>query len=216
MAKHHSPQRFAGALLTQARRAAQAAGTYTQLLAKLDQLQQELASAYRSECVAAERLRMARELHDRCAQTLFALGLTADWLLSQVEPEEPWQPDLERLRQMAATGHRQLREAISALSAPPVDPAGLNQAVRSLLQEAEAAGIRTVLQISGDLQRLPPEVADALHQIIREAGRHPDAGTGRRMRSDHHRHHSAEGRSHPWLIRFVYSLPMITPSYGKG
>jgi signal transduction histidine kinase len=144
-------------------------GQYDAVLARLDELRQDLDQAHRNECIAAERVRIAQDLHDRAAQTLFGLGLTADWLLAHVDEGEPLRPDLERLKHLAGSALAQVREAIFSLSSPPVEPAQLPHAVRSLLKDLEKAGIVGTLQVWGDVQTLSPQVTDGLYQIIREA-----------------------------------------------
>jgi signal transduction histidine kinase len=159
----------AAALLPQSGRCAVRQAEHAAVLARLDQLQRELDTAQRSEWIATERLRIAQDLHDRVAQTLFGLGLTTDWLLAHCDPGDGFHPDLERLKQMASTALAQVREAIFSLSSAPVDPAGFRTAVRGLLGELEGAGIAANLRISGDVAALPPSVTDGLYQIIREA-----------------------------------------------
>jgi signal transduction histidine kinase len=159
----------AAALLKQSRHCELASTEYAAVLTKLDQLKRDLDTAQRSEWVATERLRIAQDLHDRVAQTLFGLGLTADWLLAHVEPDDGLQSDLERLKQLAATGLTQVREAIFSLSSAPVEPANFRGAVRGLLKELDTAGMACDLKIWGDVTALPPTVTDGLYQIIHEA-----------------------------------------------
>jgi len=159
----------AASLLQQASHCQITMGEYAAVLTKLDQVRRDLDSAHKSEWIAQERLRIAQDLHDRAAQTLFGLGLTADWLLAHAEPTSPVYGDLERMKHMAATGMRQVREAIFSLSSAPVEPSHFRQAVRTLLKDVESVGITGNLQIWGDVHRLTADVTDALHQIIREA-----------------------------------------------
>ncbi|HEY3366063.1 MAG TPA: histidine kinase [Symbiobacteriaceae bacterium] len=160
---------IAGALLQHAIRSDHSASENAVVLARLDQLKRDLDTASRSEWVALERIRIAQDLHDRVAQTLFGLGLTADWLITHVDQDEQLRPDLERLKHMASTGLRQVRESIFALSSGPVEAGQLRLAVTNLLKELESAGIVGHLRTFGDLQLLPPDVTDALYQIVREA-----------------------------------------------
>lgn len=159
----------AGTLLRQGRTCELTRTEYASVLARLDQLKRDLDTAHRSEWVATERLRIAQDLHDRVAQTLFGLGLTADWLLTHVDPGEPLHADLDRLKQMASTGMSQVREAIFSLSSAPVEPSGFRTAIRTLLKDLDAAGITGDLKIWGDTSVLPPELTDGLYQIVREA-----------------------------------------------
>lgn len=160
---------LAGSLLRQATNCQVTMGEYAAVLTKLDQVRRDLDSAHRNEWIAHERMRIAQDLHDRAAQTLFGLGLTSDWLLSHTDTTNPLYGDLERMKQMAATGLRQVREAIFSLSSAPVEPAHFRQAIRGLLKDVENGGITGTLQVWGEVNRLTADVTDALYQIIREA-----------------------------------------------
>ncbi len=171
----------AGAMIGQAHRSDQAASDYDEVISRLEQLHRDLDNAQRSEWIAHERMRIAQDLHDRVAQTLFGIGLKSDWLLTNLEKDERLRPDLERVKQLASTGLRQVREAIFSLSSGPVEAGQLRQAIQGLLKEMEAGGITGDLQTLGDPTRIPPDVADGLYQIVREAlvnvRRHSGAST---------------------------------------
>ena len=159
----------AGGLLRQSTACEAGVREYAAVLHKLDHVRRDLDAAHRAEWVAAERIRIAQELHDRVAQTLFGLGLTADWLLAHTESGDQLRPDLERVKQMSATGLRQVREAIFSLSSAPIEPDQLKGAIRSLVRDVEAAGISAHMQTWGDVHLLPATVSDGLYQILREA-----------------------------------------------
>lgn len=161
--------RVAGAMLAQAEQWDRATSDYNGVMARLDQLHRDLDNAQRSEWIAGERTRIAQDLHDRVAQTLFGIGLKADWLLTHLERDEHLRTDLERVKHLASTGLKQVREAIFSLSSAPVEALQFAPAVQSLLKELEAAGIAGDLHTWGDLQLLPSEVTDGLYQVIREA-----------------------------------------------
>lgn len=170
-----------GAALAFALKAEKTARDHNEVLARLDQLHRELDLAQRNEWVATERTRIAQDLHDRVAQTLFGVGLKADWLLTHLDRDEHLRLDLERVKQLASQGLRQVREAIFSLSSAPVDAKQFKAAVQGLLNDLSAAEIAGDLRTWGDVQRLPQEVVEALFQVIREAlvnvRRHSDAST---------------------------------------
>lgn len=173
--------RIAGAMLEQAAQCERAASDCSGVLARLDQVHRDLDNAQRAEWIAGERSRIAQDLHDRVAQTLFGIGLKADWLLTHLERDEHLRTDLERVKQLASTGLKQVREAIFSLSSAPVEAQQFKPAVQSLLKGLEVAGIAGDLRTWGNLQMLPSEVTDALFQVIREAlvnvRRHSGAST---------------------------------------
>lgn len=123
----------------------------------------------RTEWLAEERLRMAGDLHDRVAQRLFALGLTADWLLTQTGTDWPYRPDLEKVKDLAASSLRELRDVIFSLSTGPITAPQFRAAVQAALAELESAGITSELRIWGDVQTLPCEAIEALYHVISEA-----------------------------------------------
>jgi len=168
-------------LLEQAAQCERATSDYNAVLARLDQLHRDLDNAQRADWIAGERARIAQELHDRVAQTFFGIGLKADWLLTHLERDEQLRSDLDRVKQLASTGLKQVREAIFSLSSAPVEAHQFKPAVQSLLNELEAAGIAGDLRTWGDLQLLPSDVTDAVYQVIREAlvnvRRHSGAST---------------------------------------
>ncbi|HLN62706.1 MAG TPA: histidine kinase, partial [Symbiobacteriaceae bacterium] len=88
----------AGVLLRQAARSEAATDQYATLLARLEELKRDLDNVHKTDWIALERARIAQDLHDRVAQTLFSLGLTADWLLAHVDEGEPLWPEIDRLK----------------------------------------------------------------------------------------------------------------------
>lgn len=128
-----------------------------------------LAGATPPDQVAAERMRIAQTLHDQVAQTLFAMGMMADWVSSHLESDQHLKPELEQVKSLAAKSLCQVREAIFTLSACPVQGHELVGAVDDLLKELERSGVAARLQTSGDLDGLAPTVTETLFQVIREA-----------------------------------------------
>ncbi len=136
---------------------------------RLSELRGELDDTQQKHLVLSERNRIAQDLHDRAAQTNFLLALKLDRLLSDLAPEDPLRPELERLRALAVQAATQTREAIYALRAPELAEGGLQGGLRRLLRAAEADGFTTRLTVAGTPRPLPAAVEDALFKVGQEA-----------------------------------------------
>jgi signal transduction histidine kinase len=145
-------------------------------------LGRSLAAAQRGLAVARERERIARDLHDSAGQVLVGLGLE---LAACVEdaPDEAWRERLQGLVDAASQGNDEVRGAISALLFRDVSDHGLVGAIESLLDRLRRAGVRAVLEVSGDPNMLPDDYADTLYRVAHEAvvnvERHARASTVR-------------------------------------
>ncbi|TMD95068.1 MAG: histidine kinase [Chloroflexi bacterium] len=64
-------------------------------------LHHELTEAQKRQMLADDRSRIAQELHDRVQQTLFTIGLKADWVIGQLPPETALIHPLRSIKQLA-------------------------------------------------------------------------------------------------------------------
>jgi signal transduction histidine kinase len=119
---------------------------------------------------AAERTRLARELHDSVTQTLFSASLIAEVLpdLWQINQSEGWRR-LEELRQLTRGALAEMRTLLvelrpNALIEIPL-PDLLRQLCESLIGRA-----RLPIQLIVEGQcRIPPDVKIGLYRITQEA-----------------------------------------------
>ncbi|MEU3570491.1 histidine kinase [Kitasatospora sp. NPDC036755] len=141
---------------------------------------------------AAERARVAREMHDVLAHRLSLLVLHAGVLRDQARAGTvAADPDrlthrLELLRTTAARSLDDLRDVLGALRAEPPDPpaAGAEPSVPAgagsvpapalrdlteLVGEATQAGQRVELALSGDPETVPTTHRLAVHRLVQEA-----------------------------------------------
>src|SRR5258708_32819023 len=90
------------------------------MIARLQQLRGQVEAAERERLLEDERRRIARELHDRVAQTSFSIGLTAQAAMDNEHgangTADAEHPALESIRRLSALGAEQMREAILALA----------------------------------------------------------------------------------------------------
>jgi len=129
----------------------------------------------------AERLRIARELHDEVGQTLTAVALRAERAVG----EPPAQT--QALEEIVDTVHHSLddvRRIARELRPEALDDLGLIDALISLCLRMERQGARRVLrELEGGLPPLSPEVELVIYRVAQEAltnaFRHADASVVR-------------------------------------
>src|SRR5438270_1267878 len=81
------------------------------MIARLQQLRGQVEAAERERLLDDERRRIARELHDRVAQTFFSIGLAAQSAMDDT-PGESGHAVLHSIVGLSAVGNEQMREAI--------------------------------------------------------------------------------------------------------
>ncbi|HFQ94375.1 MAG TPA: sensor histidine kinase, partial [Anaerolineae bacterium] len=130
---------------------------------------------------AAERSRLARDLHDAVSQTLFSASLIAEALprLWEKNPAEG-RRRLEELRELTRGALAEMRALLLELRPLTLTEFSLEELLRQL---AEAAVGRSRLQVDvvavGEARPLPPNVQVAFYRIAQESlhnvGKHAGA-----------------------------------------
>jgi signal transduction histidine kinase len=123
--------------------------------------------------VYEERVRLARDLHDSVAQTLYGITLSASRVLVLLERSETTQPQaiLEDLLQQANEGQKQVRALVLELRSGELDQlqGGLTGALRRLAADIRArAGYDVSLSLA-DEPDVAPSTKVALAKISQEA-----------------------------------------------
>jgi signal transduction histidine kinase len=115
-----------------------------------------------------ERRQVARDLHDRVAQDLVA----ASWRCEQIRgalPERE-QPAAKQLDDLLQRSMERLRTTSYLLHPPLLDDAGLEAALRALLEDlSHRSGISIALDISPALGRLAPNVELTIFRLVEDA-----------------------------------------------
>ena len=131
--------------------------------------------------VAAERARIARELHDVVAHNVSVMVVQADGAAYALESSP--QRAADALAAISATGRRALAELRSLLGVlhnsatpdPPADPAptlapqpGIDE-LGELLEQARAAGLPVAFTVSGVPRPVPQGQALAVYRVVQES-----------------------------------------------
>jgi len=132
-----------------------------------------------AQAVTAERLRIARELHDMIAHSIGVIAIQAG-AGSQVINTQPAQAR-NALAAIEATSRQALAGLARTLGAPneadpgpdpawsPLDPAPGLADIAQLAARAMGAGVRVEVQWRGQRRPLPPDIDQSAFRIIQEA-----------------------------------------------
>lgn len=140
---------------------------------RIDAFADEQAEAARS-AAAAERLRIAQELHDIVAHSLGLIAVQAS-AATRVFDKDPAEArrSLEHIAQASRASLSEIRWLVGALR-DPADPDAYSPVPQlsdlpRLISEARAAGLSVDLSTEGDLESVPAGVALAGYRVTQEA-----------------------------------------------
>jgi signal transduction histidine kinase len=134
------------------------------------QVEEALRQSETEKAVAAERSRLARELHDAVTQTLFSASLIAEVLprLWAKDPERG-QQQLEEVRLLTRGALAEMRSLLLELRPEALVKAKMDDLLRQL-GRAMTGRTGVPVSVSADVQcPLPAEVRVALYRIAQEA-----------------------------------------------
>lgn len=124
--------------------------------------------------VDAERLRIARELHDVVAHTMATINVQAG-VAAHVIDQQPDQAAraLEAIRQASKEGLRELRGILNVLRQADEDddrsPAPRLAQLEALVENATRAGLPTSVEVQGRVRALAPTVDLTAYRIVQES-----------------------------------------------
>ena len=132
-------------------------------------LQEDLARSQREAGIAAERTRLAREIHDTIAQQLSSIGLHAK-AATGASNAGAAQEALQRIDQLSAQALNDLRRIIAALAPAELDSQALAGALSRVLENFSSdSGVESALDIEPGLPLLDPSVQIALLRTAQSA-----------------------------------------------
>ena len=130
-----------------------------------------LAEQARQKTVAAERSRLARELHDSVTQALYSVTLYAEAtrMAMSAGKQDVATKNLNELHRMAREAMVDMRTLIFELHPPVLEEEGLVAAIQARLSAVEArAGLDAVIHVEGE-GRVPLRIEEQLFWIAVEA-----------------------------------------------
>jgi signal transduction histidine kinase len=126
------------------------------------------------QAAAAERARIARELHDVIAHNLSVVVIQAG-AAQRVLDDQP-EEAREALHQVEETGRvamTEMRRLLGVLRKGDEDPLTVPQpgidSLETLLDDVRSAGLPVTLRTSGDPRALPPGIDVSVYRIVQEA-----------------------------------------------
>jgi two-component system sensor histidine kinase UhpB len=157
---------------------AELAGAFNDML---DRLEAERQSSARRALAAteAERVRVARELHDQVGQTLTGVVLALEGIHRRAPAD--LRPDLADVQEAARAGVEEVREIARALRPGALEELGLRSALTTLANSFTGLRVRHALQ--PDLPVLSPDQDLAVYRVAQESltnvARHAGARSAR-------------------------------------
>ena len=139
------------------------------MIATLQSLHARLDQAEIQAMIHQERNRIAEELHDRVAQIMFGIGITANWCLEHSSaPNLAGQ--LERVRDLAARGGEEIRRAVYNLADAAPNGGSLVDEVRETVRAFNGtSSVQIDVVVSGKPRQLPQRIEETLHRVVIEA-----------------------------------------------
>ena len=138
-------------------------------LGEAHQRLREYAAQIETLATAAERNRLAREIHDDLGHylTIINVQLEAAQAMLDVDPMRA-RSAIEKAQKLTRDGLGEIRSSVAALRALPTENRSLPEALSDLVGESEAAGVPTSLLIPCALPQLSSPVKFALYRIAQE------------------------------------------------
>jgi signal transduction histidine kinase len=121
--------------------------------------------------VTEERSRIAREIHDGLAQSLFSIALNLQACVKKMGDDPAGTRDkLGQLQELASKSLKELRQYIYNLPSTNLTDKGLVTALRSHIENiARLNGLESDFSTLGSVESLPPEVEECFYRVGQEA-----------------------------------------------
>ena len=122
--------------------------------------------------VLQERARIARELHDSVAQTLYAIGLVAGRALTlpEVRGAEHIERAFDQVLQLASDAQAEVRTLLGTVWADEPQEVSFSEGLKALAANQERYhGLQVRVAVASEHESVPPDTAQLLLAIAREA-----------------------------------------------
>jgi signal transduction histidine kinase len=116
-----------------------------------------------------ERNRLAREIHDNLGHylTIVNVQIEATKVVMDSDPGRALDA-LNKAQELTQKGLARVRESVAALRESPVSNRPLSEAIASLVEEAQSAGIVTEFRVAGEPLALEHKVTLAIYRAAQE------------------------------------------------
>lgn len=121
--------------------------------------------------VTRERERIAQELHDGVAQSLYSIALASHLCRTLLQDDVPGaQRKLGQLENLANETIKELRSEIFDLRAPIAEQTGLSETIEAYVRRFEnVTGLRASYETRGKEKNVEPAAVHSLACVVREA-----------------------------------------------
>ena len=141
-----------------------------EMISDLRRLYLQLDAAHVEAMLHEERTRIAEGLHDRVAQILFSIGISANAGEKQSGSGAPQTETFARIRELANRGADEIRRTVYDLSTGASPENGLVSDLREMVQVFDEDGpTRFTLSVDGRERRLAGEIEQVMLQVAGEA-----------------------------------------------
>ncbi len=150
-------------------------------LAQQEQLEQQVQAAEQEKAavLAEERARIARDLHDGVAQTLYFLALKTDLLRKQLSENETAVTELREIGQTTRQIIREVRRTIFALRPLDWSKTGFLPGLKSFIYGfSEQTSLQTAVHLDNTLdipRRLEPTIFRIVQESLNNVAKHAEA-----------------------------------------
>lgn len=149
-------------------------------LAEANQRLREHAAQIEDLATTKERNRLAREIHDSLGHYLTVVNVQIGAAQAVFDHDRPRALDhLAKAQTLTQEGLAEVRRSVAALRASPTESRPLPDALTELVEQWNAAGLRTRLSVAGQARSLPPQANLTLYRAAEEAltnvGKHAQA-----------------------------------------
>jgi signal transduction histidine kinase len=139
-------------------------------LAEANQLLRDHAAQVEELATTKERNRLAREIHDSLGHYLTVVNVQIGAARAVLDQDRPRALDhLSKAQALTQEGLAEVRHSVAALRASPIESRPLPDALATLVQQWNAAGLRSSLTVSGSIRELAPQTNLTLYRAAQEA-----------------------------------------------